>query len=405
MKQFLFRFFALLISLIIFFGIGEVMFRIFRGHTNPLTDTTQIQPEYLFEPGTTKEGKSQVEGEFDYTAHINKYGYRGKDFDMPKKEGVVRIFAVGDSFTYGVGAEDSETIPYRLEAELSERGVQAEVINAGIGHASPIQHYVNLRDIHLKYEPDLVILLLDLTDLWDDWNRERSAVFDKNGEILYFDPTYVNGKRSWWLVAKNYSAFCSWIDTKVVRSVRKIQTIGFINYLKAGVQGKRAKAIIANSEKLKSDPNTMEYNGLLWLRGREKQEMIDENWPRTARYILKIRDLLASKNIPLVLVMYPHGIYVGKTEWNEGRKFWGFEQNKIYTDYYAFEEVGLFAEDEGIPFINAMDDFLLADKSKQYFFLNDGHMTPEGYKVVAESILKHPEFKNTYNATLPNALK
>jgi len=35
------------------------------------------------------------------------------------------------------------------------------VINAGIGHASPIYHYLNLKNFHLKFEPDVVVLMLD----------------------------------------------------------------------------------------------------------------------------------------------------------------------------------------------------------------------------------------------------
>ena len=51
----------------------------------------------------------------------------------------MRIFAVGDSFTYGVGSEDDQTIPYLIEKRLILEGLDAEVINAGIGHTSPIK--------------------------------------------------------------------------------------------------------------------------------------------------------------------------------------------------------------------------------------------------------------------------
>jgi len=90
--------------------------------------------------------------------------------------------------------------------------------------------------------------------------------------------------------------------------------------------------------------------------------------------------------------MYPHGIYVGADEWNDGRATWGFEKNKLYTDHFPFELVGSYARENNLPFINALDDFLKAPEQK-YFFDWDGHMTPEGNKIVADVIVRSPAFQ------------
>src|SRR3989338_4393342 len=102
MKQLLFKVSALVLGVVIFFAIGEVCFRIFRPSVNPLTEIVQVNPEYLLIPHSVKNGVSSVEGEFKYTAHVNAFGYRGKDFKAVKEQGVLRVFAVGDSFTFGV---------------------------------------------------------------------------------------------------------------------------------------------------------------------------------------------------------------------------------------------------------------------------------------------------------------
>ncbi len=304
--------------LIVFFLVTELFFRMFRKESNPLAEITQQGQDFLFPPGIDKHLKSSIEGEFKHSARINRLGYRGEDFNQEKEKGRPRIIAVGDSFIFGVGAEDNETIPFILEQRLRSQGVNAQVINAGIGNTSPIRHYVNLRDVHLKYHPDLVVLFLDLTDLWDDWHFERNAVYDKTGEINGFNPMIINGKRDWWITATYYSSFCRYMNNRMVRTWKKIQVLGFKKYFQAVIQGKKAKALIATSKEKSSREAAIEYDGLLMLRGKEKESLIREHWDRSAKYLTKIKGLLAERHIPLIIVMYPHGIYVDGHQWNSG---------------------------------------------------------------------------------------
>ena len=401
-KKFIFYNLMVLLILIALFIVNEVFFRIFRGPPNPLLTTTQKSTQYLFDPGLVLHNLSSVSGEYDYTANINQFGYRGKDFSLEKKPDTLRIFVVGDSFTFGVGSQDHQTIPYLLGQKFKERNVKAEVINAGIGHSSPIQHYVNLRNIHLKYKPDAVFLLFDLTDLWDDWHSERHAVYDKKGEIIRFDLTYIDGKRSLWLTLVKYSAFCKYLHDKVVRTFEKMHYLGFKKYLTIAMQGKKAKAEIINSKEIESDDVLIEYDGLLMMRGREKKDLIEKHWGRTTKYLTKIKELLDEQHIPLILVVYPHGIHVGKDQWGAGRLPWGFEANKIYTDTYPFELIENYAKEKGIPCIETLDDFLARNEVK-LFFDWDGHLTPAGNEVMAQGIISDEVFQNVFAQWLPTS--
>jgi len=397
-KKFIFSLTAFFLLILILLIINEIIFRMIKGPPNSLFSITQIEKDYLFKPNSVMEKQtSSVPGEFCYTTHINKYGYRGADFSLSKEQDKLRIFAVGDSFTFGVGAEDNETIPYLIEQGLIKKNIKAEVINAGIGHASPITHYVNLRDIHLSYQPDAVLLLLDLTDIQDDWRHEQNAVYDQQGKITHFDPTYINGKRDWWRTLVYYSASFHHLNKKVVRSWQKLRLLGFKHYTQIKKDGERAKGVIATSKDgVFPDNAVLEYDGLLFLRGKEKERLIRQQWQRTAKYIDKIKSLLDEHQIPMILVIYPYGIYVGADQWDEGRKTWGFEANKLYTDHLAFEIVETYAKENNIPFINTLDEFLKAE-NKKYFFDWDGHMTPDGYKIVAQTILNHPNFQQWLN--------
>jgi len=267
-------------------------------------------------------------------------------------------------------------------------------VNAGIGGTSPCTNYVNLRDIHLKYHPDLVVYFFDLTDLWDDWDSERHAVYGPDGEITRFDPMFINGKQNWWITATYYSTFLRYFNNKVVRSLRKMQVLGLADYWKAQVSGQRAKAMIANGQDERAKKALIEYDGLLLLRGRGREDVIREHFVRTEKYLMKIRDLLAKRHIPLVIVMYPHGIYVDGDQWAKGRVTWGFEPGKRYDDYLAFDIMKEFTDREKIPFVNTLGAFLRAPKDK-YFFDWDGHMTSNANRIVADELAQSPELLET----------
>ena len=61
----------------------------------------------------------------------NEHGFRGSFPPRARRPGVKRVVAIGDSFTFGLGAEDGETYPAQLEVELERRrgDGRAEVLN------------------------------------------------------------------------------------------------------------------------------------------------------------------------------------------------------------------------------------------------------------------------------------
>ncbi|MBZ0167486.1 MAG: SGNH/GDSL hydrolase family protein, partial [Candidatus Omnitrophica bacterium] len=98
------------------------------------------------------------------------------------------------------------------------------------------------------------------------------------------------------------------------------------------------------------------------------------------------------RGIPMILVAYPYGIYVGADEWNEGRFTWGFEKDRLYTDHLPFEIIGEYADSRGIPYINTTPKLIEArrEADEPFFYNWDGHMTPAAHKVVASEIATNP---------------
>lgn len=129
--------------------------------------------EGLFSPDAGRSFKltpgfrgAEVSDEFNVPIEINADGLRDRPFARPKPAGVLRILALGDSFTYGGGARAEDTYPKRLEARLNARGDgrRWEVINAGVSGYGTFHEAKFLRDEGWSYEPDFVILQVFLNN-------------------------------------------------------------------------------------------------------------------------------------------------------------------------------------------------------------------------------------------------
>ena len=402
-KKILFPVVAVFTSLLVIALIAEAGFRIDdlfdknRGLKNSMGD---INRKYChgFRPNTRFRLVASKNNEYDVFVRINNYGFRGEDFEQEKVPGVTRILVMGDSFTFGVGAEEDQTIPYLIEKDLLEKGKKTEVINAGFGHYSPLLHYLKLKDEYMEFKPDLALYLFDFSDLSDDWRFERNLVYDESGNIVRCDPVFIDGRRNWWATCRLYSKLCVYINNKVVRLIDKIKILGFKNYVKAKFEGKRAKALIVKKQKENESLNPIEYDGYLMIRGRDKLPLIKEHFKRTEKYLSLIKNTLAVKGIPVVLVIYPYGIHVGPEDWGTGRVYWGYDADRTYDDYYAFDLLENYAKQSGIPYINLLPAFL-EKKNKNLFFDIDGHFTPEANAVAARAITENDVFKKILDNT------
>ncbi len=90
---------------------------------------------------------------------INQKGLRGAEYRYEKEPGTLRVVMLGDSFAFGLGVDESDTVAVKLEELFGKAGKKVEVINMGVDGFGTDQEYLLLREEGVKYDPDVVICL------------------------------------------------------------------------------------------------------------------------------------------------------------------------------------------------------------------------------------------------------
>ena len=105
-------------------------------------------------------------GRKDLRYVINGKGYRGRDFEPKKPDGVIRAIVYGGSAAFDIYVSDPFDWPHRVEKELRDSGLtQVEIVNAGIpGHTSSDSVGRYFAEGH-TFQPDIVLLYEGWNDL------------------------------------------------------------------------------------------------------------------------------------------------------------------------------------------------------------------------------------------------
>lgn len=104
---------------------------------------------------------------------INSDGFRDREFSLEKPSNTFRIIMLGDSFTFGWGVELNDSLPKQLESILNSRQakIDYEVLNFGASSQNTFGEVDLFKDKGLKYNPDLVIVCFELSDIEDELFR------------------------------------------------------------------------------------------------------------------------------------------------------------------------------------------------------------------------------------------
>jgi len=89
---------------------------------------------------------------------INSHGMRDREYDAHEPPGSLRILALGDSWTFGVGMENEQTWPKRLEALLTSPEQPVAVMNTGVSGYETFHEAFYYNELAPEFEHDLVLV-------------------------------------------------------------------------------------------------------------------------------------------------------------------------------------------------------------------------------------------------------
>jgi hypothetical protein len=300
-------------------------------------------------------------GEARYPLFTNSLGFKdGSAREVPLKGSSRRILLVGDSFTEAIGIAYENSFVGLLNRAGQQRAQKVEFLDAGVASYSPSIYYKKVKyllDQGLQF--DEVVLLSDSSDVED----EATSYF-----CIDDDP--------------KYRKFCTappgsyppasplkpdfFIDHFVVTNRVRIT-------LKRWIQtrlGNRRRAIEHDQERIGwalPNPDLARYRPLGIEGGIE----------RSLQNMGKLSDLLASRGIPLTIVVYPWAQQIAQNDRDS-------RQVRLWRD---------FCPNRCKAFIDLFPAFFaIADRDKDWYehlyILGDDHFSVNGNRILFEELAK-----------------
>ena len=305
------------------------------------------------------------------------------DVKKEKPEGTFRVFYLGDSFTAGTVHMDG-SVPSVVEKALNESGDpgrRIEVINAGTESYSPIIHYVLLRYVLMEYDPDLIVLDVDMTDDLDDWRYQQTAVFDEDGNPVAVPPQ--DAGRSGYVQTAAGLESPTW-------STRLRLFLYNRSHLYNGVADRFGGGATADPSPAAAGDGFI-YRRWAWCQF-EWDEATEEQVGKTLDWIARIIDFAHDSDVSIMVTAVPHY-----------QQYHGSPALPLWSPrpHYEIERVAL---EHGAAYLNsyeALRDRILGTDQMYYYYRLDMHFNPRGYALWAGA---HIEFlQDPANGLLPES--
>ncbi len=334
MKKGFFYLIYLLTVIVLIFGVAELFLR----YQGWFYTYTEKRSGFFVEPYEVQEFNwlfvHPIEAEipdespdFKYTIKTNKEGLRDIDHKIQKDSNEIRIVCLGDSYTQGIGAPVDSMWPSLLQGKLSKVKSHNShtVFKGGVASSDPFYEAMLFKLNYLKYDPDILILAINDSDLDDVMIRGGDSRFLADSTIQYNPKPPISEL---------------FYDSHLIR------------FYYIGIRG---------------------YS---WLY-LTKQEQADERRKAAKKIIEKVRDLYLfceEQGIAFIPILHPTFGELYSGEYDEDLKFISDELTSSNIHY--------------CDILNHLKDQveITGESSKNYYWPVDGHNNPLGYAHFANGV-------------------
>lgn len=261
-----------------------------------------------------------------------------------------------------------------------------EVIAAGLSAWGTIPQYFYLLKDGLKLQPDLVLLVFNLTDPSDNYHFHKYLTSEGKQLLtassssqplvlntqLFQLPQMESGQENYSLILK----------TKIFLDNQSM----IYHFLRL-----RFKKLI-NKQAIIS-PGSLE-NDLFSITRVPQPPHYNQFLTETQNMFKKINNTLNNREIDFALILLPHGHNVNDREWDSGRTVWGFTRNKTYSNS-VFKDLKHWGNKENINTYDLTPYLQIASFTDRLYYNFDGHLNKKGNEVTAQILfdLLYPQLE------------
>lgn len=294
----------------------------------------------------------------------NSFGLRGAEVVVPKPANVYRVLLLGDDTIFGHGVPEQSTIAAQLPRYLRpQTGQKIEVINAGTPGFCPLLSYLQTKHTLLTFEPDLIVVHFDMSDVADDYHYRRHTKLTPTS-----DPTLCSHPN---LLASKSKDRHPWEQLQLVQWTRK----------------KMMGRWTSERPEIGNEIDAPEGH-YAWL---------EDNPPDWSVYVAQafsplehFKKLVEGTRTDLVVCTSPSPWQVSATASNGTgiREQFGIPANGILSSRRPFELLGDFTTKHRILFCDLSGSFLRDQHPDRLFFRNAPHLTSAGHELCARELAR-----------------
>lgn len=306
-----------------------------------------------------------VWGELRHRLVTDSLGFKDASArNIPLKSASRRVLLIGDSFAEGIGMNFEDSFAGLLHRAGQERSEKVEFLNAGVASYSPSIYYRKIKhllDIGLRF--DEVVVFSDTSDVTD----EATSYFCIDDDPKYrAHCTPAEGSRQPATASPKKSDF--FIDRFVVTNRVRIS-------VKRSIQsflGNRRKSINTDHARIGWTIPGLDV-------GNDYKPLgVEGGIRRSLQNMRALSDLLAARNIPLTIVVYPWAQQLAQGDRNS-------PQISLWRD---------FCQDRCRAFIDLFPVFFAATEAdkdwyEHLFILGDDHFSVEGNRMMFRELARH----------------
>lgn len=304
-----------------------------------------------------------VWGEVRYPLITNSLGFKdASPRDVPPKSSSRRILLIGDSFAEAIGMRFEDSFAGLLQLAGQERRDEVEFLNAGVASYSPSIYYKKIKYLlESGLQFDEVMLFSDPSDVTDE-ATSYFCIDDDPGYRVHC--TASEGSMQSKTSPKKSEFF---IDRFVVTNRARIAAKRWIQ----SMLGNRKRALSTDRSRIGwSIPG-------LDVTSETRPLGVEGGVDRSLKNMGRLADLLAARNIPLTIVVYPWAQQIAQGDRDS-------RQVSLWRE---------FCEKRCKAFINLFPVFFAASEGdrnwyERLYIVGDDHFSAAGNRLVFEEIEK-----------------